>query len=354
LFQALRHSADSNSTKDGATVMSNLIVDGEVENFFQQQSQQAKELGLAVSRSMRHVKAVIRLGLSSQKHSVPFFLRALYSKAPTAPKSPDFSAAGFDIKIAGWSAWYFLQYNYNRGAYDCAFRPVTETIKLILNDYDPENIYYIDDYHHLCPELSDPGAIAEILSAIREVRPGAVVGFYGFVPAVDYWTLLKPDNDPTVVNYKSINDERMRILGEHVDLIMPSTYFVYGATLSANDAEIQMHAPPSNPVDPVNPDRGLLRWKQTRSRSIAEAHRLAGASFRQPIVPFLWPQYYDGHGFQNVYVSGALYKMAVEHLLDSGIDGLVHWDAVSTGTLWDPTFADPEDGRISWYEAILP
>ncbi|MEY4631322.1 MAG: hypothetical protein RIQ81_1442 [Pseudomonadota bacterium] len=354
--------------------------------FFKSELSSANETRDQVLRSMRHFKVQLRLKLASKDGFKPTFLSAKYGSGVT----PDFKASGVDTGIRSISAWYLLKPKTAPDGgfpYLCEFLPAEQIGANIARYYSPEDIHYIDDYHLPCPDLAGTDKAVYVLQVIRKYFPGMMVGFYGYAPHVEYWYPQKTEQ----------NEQNLAAFGKYVDMIMPSAYLMYptsekvaysasGAYSGAQcDRRVALHhnrdmiLGPAPAGDPANnradivdaaEGAGLYTWKQKRKSLMQEARRLSNASYGQPVLPFLWPQYHERsrviltscrdsktNGVTSPdclpYVTGNQYMTATALMIKWGADGVIHWDQAEGFNTWYPSFSSSSDGVLSWYEAII-
>lgn len=147
-----------------------------------------------------------------------------------------------------------------------------------------------------------------ILDAFRATGTKRKIGFYGYVPLVDYWRTVAPVTSDKYVEWQRQND-RAAPLAKDVDALFPSIYTYY-------------------------PDEN--RWVTNATAQICEARRLSS----KPVYVFLWPHYHnEGNLRPPRPIPGKYWKRQLEtvHRL---ADGVIIWggwnEAAGQKAEWNP------------------
>ncbi|MFA6813543.1 MAG: hypothetical protein WCR45_10760 [Bacteroidaceae bacterium] len=160
----------------------------------------------------------------------------------------------------------------------------------------------------------------QILNRSRKVNPSLKYGYYGCVPLRDYWSAVK--KDPELLKKWHEANDFLKPLADSVDVICPSLYTFY-------------------------PDRE--GWVKYANANIEEAKRLANG---KPIYVYLWPKYHNSNKKDGKkFIEGDFWKLQLETIYNSGIDGVVIWDSPRVvnnekDRAWNPN-------REWWQETIL-
>ena len=105
--------------------------------------------------------------------------------------------------------------------------------------------------------------------AVRTAQPDLKFGFYGVMPEIVYWPIVRPVGDQ--LNAWRRGNRRTREIARHVDVIFPSLYTFY-----------------------MDPDG----WETYARETLKEAR-----TYGKPVYAFLWPEFHNSNkllGGQNV------------------------------------------------------
>ena len=147
-----------------------------------------------------------------------------------------------------------------------------------------------------------------ILDAFRATGTKREVGFYGYVPLVDYWRTVTPVDSEKYREWQKQND-RAAPLAKDVDALFPSIYTYY-------------------PDEP--------QWVTNATAQICEARRLSS----KPVYVFLWPHYHnEGNLRPPRPIPGPYWKRQLETAYRLA-DGVIIWggwnEAAGTKAKWNP------------------
>ncbi|MEY8879033.1 MAG: hypothetical protein AB9M60_21160 [Leptothrix sp. (in: b-proteobacteria)] len=138
------------------------------------------------------------------------------------------------------------------------------------------------------------GKLNEIAAAFRAAQPGLKIGHYGVLPVRDYWRSLSQDRRNGPFRDWQIQNDRLKQLEQHVDVLFPSLYTFY------EDQE---------------------GWRKFAVSQICEARRISD----KPVIVFLWPEYHDSNQkVQGRFIPGDYWKMQLETAYRYA-DGIVIW-----------------------------
>jgi hypothetical protein len=102
--------------------------------------------------------------------------------------------------------------------------------------------------------------LATLVDVARATAPRMHLGFYGVLPDIAYWPLIRHDKEYDA--WLEVNRELL-VLANHVDAIFPSLYTFYD---------------------------DLDGWSNYARQTLAEARR-----YGKPVYPFLWPEFHDSN-----------------------------------------------------------
>lgn len=150
--------------------------------------------------------------------------------------------------------------------------------------------------------------LEKILAAFRASGTRRELGFYGYVPLIDYWRAVTPPGSTKYLEWQRQND-RAAPLARNVDVLFPSIYTYY-----PNEQQ----------------------WVTYATAQICEARRLSN----KPVYVFLWPHYHnEGKPRAPRAIAGKYWRLQLEtaHRL---ADGVIIWDGWDEATgkkaRWDP------------------
>jgi hypothetical protein len=132
--------------------------------------------------------------------------------------------------------------------------------------------------------------LASLIDSPRATAPHLHLGFYGILPDIAYWPLIRHDKEYEA--WLEVNRE-LDVLANHVDAIFPSLYTFYD---------------------------DLDGWNNYARQTLAEARR-----YGKPVYAFLWPEFHDS----NVLLRGRKlppdFWRAELDLCANLADGIVLW-----------------------------
>ena len=141
--------------------------------------------------------------------------------------------------------------------------------------------------------------LIQISDWLREAAPNLRLGFYAIPPVRDYW-IPTTGNPEKIAKWKLEND-RLKRLVPHVDVIFPSLYTFYD--------------------DPEG-------WRVYAIANLKEARQ-----YGKPVYAFLWPQYHeDNDELAGQLIDGDFWQMQLEVCREYA-DGIVIWGGWQTR--WD-------------------
>jgi hypothetical protein len=151
--------------------------------------------------------------------------------------------------------------------------------------------------------------LTRVIDLARRTAPNMHLGFYGLLPGITYWPLLRHDGD--YQDWLQVNRELDPIAG-HVDMVFPSLYTFYD---------------------------DLEGWKSYARQTLKEARR-----YGKPVYAFIWPQFHDGNPeLRGQDVPPAFWRAELD-LCAELADGVVlwggwraHWD--ESAPWWQETLA---------------
>ena len=154
--------------------------------------------------------------------------------------------------------------------------------------------------------------LKQVVSWVRQEKPGVKLGYYGLMPVTDYWRAIR---EPGSAKHKRwvADNKRMEELARDVDVIFPSLYTFYAD------------------------EHG---WKRYAAATIEQARR-----YGKPVYVFLWPQYHNsnkkvyrkGHWTSGIGYFGSAYWRRQLELCAKHADGIVIWGGYKQR--WDGTAA---------------
>lgn len=138
----------------------------------------------------------------------------------------------------------------------------------------------------------------KVLEWVRFEAPHAELGFYGIVPARDYWRAIKKQTDEEYIEWQSEN-ERLKPLADKVDIVFPSLYTFYN-------------------------DRS--GWEKYALAQIRESRR-----YGKKVYVFLWPQFHESNKIlEGKFLHPDFWKLQLETALQHA-DGIVIWGGWGDG-----------------------
>lgn len=149
----------------------------------------------------------------------------------------------------------------------------------------------------------------EIIDLIKSVHPNIRLGYYSMVPGRNYWDVYEncawseARHELCLAIEQRWHDANTELLplAQKVDFILPSVYTFY------NDPE---------------------GWAHYAMANIEEAQRLAGLAGGKPIFAYIWPRYHGSapNGLPYTPIDGAFWRMQLEIVHQTGVNGIVIWD----------------------------
>jgi sugar phosphate isomerase/epimerase len=179
---------------------------------------------------------------------------------------------------------------------------------------DKSGFYYLDIENW--PLLSVSPAIREksiaklarVIDLAHNALPLAHIGFYGILPGITYWPLLR--HDPAYREWQEVNRELVP-LSSSVDAVFPSLYTFYD-----------------------DPDG----WKKYARQTLIEAR-----IYKKPVYVFLWPQFHDSNPeLRGKEVPRAFWRAELD-LCAELADGVVLWGG------WQDTWNE----NAAWWQETL-
>lgn len=152
--------------------------------------------------------------------------------------------------------------------------------------------------------------LTQILKTFRKAAPDRKLGFYGYVPLRDYWSVVGARKGEAFIAWQKKNDRAAARLEKGVDAIYPSLYTFY-------DDEKQ--------------------WVTFATAQICEARRLSS----KPVYVFIWPHYHPNGASKSAprEVGGPYWRLQLETVRRLA-DGVVIWGG------WN----DQTNSRAKWNE----
>jgi hypothetical protein len=159
---------------------------------------------------------------------------------------------------------------------------------------NPRGYYYLDIENWPLDRSPDEreasmAKLSQVLDLARRTAPDARIGFYGLLPGIVYWPLIRHDRayDQWLATNRRLDD-----LAQRVDAVFPSLYTFY------EDVEA---------------------WKSYARQTLVEARR-----YRKPVYAFLWPEYHDSTVLRGQLVPLPYWRAQLE-LCSELADGVVLW-----------------------------
>jgi hypothetical protein len=150
--------------------------------------------------------------------------------------------------------------------------------------------------------------LTRLIEVARRTAPHMHLGFYGVLPDITYWPLLRHDREYD--DWLNLN-RYLGQLGEVVDAIFPSLYTFYG--------------------DPA-------AWTNYARQTLVEARR-----YQKPVYAFLWPEFHDSNPELRGHNIPAQFWRAELELCATLADGIVLWGG------WKQHW----DERAPWWQETL-
>jgi hypothetical protein len=150
--------------------------------------------------------------------------------------------------------------------------------------------------------------LTQVIELARSALPSAHLGFYGLLPGITYWPLMR--HDAAFAEWLQVNRDLEPLAGR-VDAVYPSLYTFY------DDVE---------------------GWKSYARQTLAEARR-----FGKPVYVFLWPQFHDSNPQLRGHDLPREFWRAELQLCAELADGVVLWGGWQT----------PWDERAAWWQETL-
>jgi hypothetical protein len=132
--------------------------------------------------------------------------------------------------------------------------------------------------------------LARVIDIARQAAPAAHLGFYGILPGITYWPLLR--HDDAYRQWLAVNRE-MAPLASLVDAVFPSLYTFYD---------------------------DLDGWRIYARQTLIEARR-----YGKPVYAFLWPEFHDSSRALRGHEISREYWRAELDLCAELADGVVLW-----------------------------
>jgi hypothetical protein len=180
---------------------------------------------------------------------------------------------------------------------------------------DSDGYYYLDierwPLENVAPEVraQNVAKLTHAISIARANAPHLHIGFYGLLPGITYWPLMR--HDEAYLRWKQSN-AALDVLAPSVDAVFPSLYTFYD--------------------DPAG-------WASYARQTLVEARR-----YGKPVYAFIWPEYHDSNPVLGGQMVPSEAWRAELELCFALADGVViwggsqhHWDA--NAPWWTQTLA---------------
>ena len=132
--------------------------------------------------------------------------------------------------------------------------------------------------------------LMRVIDLARQTAPALHLGFYGLLPGITYWPLLR--HDGAYGQWREVN-RKLDALADHVDAVFPSLYTFYA---------------------------DLDGWKNYARQTLIEARR-----YRKPVYAFLWPEFHDSNPTLGGHLVPRTFWRAELELCAELADGVVLW-----------------------------
>lgn len=171
--------------------------------------------------------------------------------------------------------------------------------------------WHID--HQVSDELAQlsAGKYISVIRQMRELLPGRSFGNYGLPVYRDRKAIKDGPSSTAYLDWQKRNGQ-MQALADELDVFHPTLY-----TFELEDFDY---------------------WQRYASAHVLEARKLA--SRRQPVVPFIWPQYHNRSRYSGRFLSKEFWRLQLETMLNVA-DGVFIWSN-------QKSLGDETDG---WWQA---
>src|ERR1700690_1898614 len=132
--------------------------------------------------------------------------------------------------------------------------------------------------------------LTRLIDIARATAPNLHIGFYGILPDISYWPLIRHDKEYHA--WLEVNRE-LNSLTNHVDAIYPSLYTFYD---------------------------DLDGWSNYAQQTLAQARQ-----YGKPVYPFLWPEFHDSNLLLRGHKLHPDFWRAELELCANLADGIVLW-----------------------------
>lgn len=168
-------------------------------------------------------------------------------------------------------------------------------------DYEQWGVYQVP-----APQLAESiRKLSRVADIAHTAIPTAKFGYYGLLPCLDYWSLVK--NDPDKIKRWEECNTQLDPLAEHVDVIFPSLYTFYN--------------------DPQGWD------------IFAAAQLRAARRYHKPVYAFLWPEFHVSNRLlKDKNLPGNFWRHELE-FCRTRADGVVIWGG----------YQKPWDENAEWW-----
>jgi len=131
--------------------------------------------------------------------------------------------------------------------------------------------------------------LTQVIDLARRTAPHARLGFYGVLPGITYWPLLRHDQryDEWLATNRQLDG-----LATHIDAVFPSLYTFY---------------------------EDIEGWQSYARQTLTEARR-----YGKPVYAFLWPEFHDSTPRRGEQIPVAYWRTELE-LCGEMADGVVLW-----------------------------
>jgi hypothetical protein len=149
----------------------------------------------------------------------------------------------------------------------------------------------------------------KLLAAMtKKLLPRTRIGYYGVVPARDYWRAQKGAGSKEYQQWQRYDDIVAEVVPS-VDVLYPSLYTFYD---------------------------DVLGWDKYLVANVDEARRVANG---RPVYVFLWPEFHDSSALKGQFLSAKFWRHQLEFAC-SRADGIVIWGGwdtrINRKRVWDP------------------
>jgi sugar phosphate isomerase/epimerase len=149
--------------------------------------------------------------------------------------------------------------------------------------------------------------LTRVIDLARRTAPGVRLGFYGILPGITYWPLIR--HGAAYGEWQDVN-RALDPLAAHVDAVFPSLYTFY-----------------------LDRDG----WTSYARQTLTEARR-----YGKPVYAFLWPEFHDSTVLRGQKVPRDYWRAELD-LCAEMADGVVLWGG----------WKQPWDEHAAWWQETL-